>query len=162
MKTTLIAILTSLTLLLIATASHANELETAPNWNLETQADQPISLAQFQGKPVILHFWATWCPYCKKLQPKLVEMQKKYAQDGVVIVAISFNEDEGAMPQDMLNARGHAFMTAINGDNVATQYGVKGTPTTFYINKAGQVVFKSTSSNINDPRIELAVKEIIK
>ena len=47
----------------------------APNWQLQTQAGKNISLAYYQGQPVILHFWATWCSYCKKLQPKLVDLE---------------------------------------------------------------------------------------
>ncbi len=135
---------------------------TAPAWELKTQANHPISLAQFQGKPVVLHFWATWCPFCKKLQPKLSELQQKYADEGVTIVGISFNEDEGVLPQDELTQRGHQFITAVNGEAVAELYGVRGTPTTFYINKNGGVVFMSTSSDVDDPRIELAIQEIIK
>ncbi|WP_235839612.1 TlpA disulfide reductase family protein [Cognaticolwellia mytili] len=135
---------------------------TAPAWQLKTQSGSDISLSKFQGQAVILHFWATWCPYCKKLQPKLVELEKKYKDKGVKIVAISFNEDEGALPQDELASRGYSFITAVNGDEVAMRYGVKGTPTTFFINKNNQVIFKSTSSDISDPRLELATKEIAK
>ncbi len=134
----------------------------APAWQLKTQSGETISLAQFQGQAVILHFWATWCPYCKKLQPKLVELEKEYKDKGVKIVAISFNEDEGALPQDELASRGYNFITAVNGDAVAMRYSVKGTPTTFFINKHNQVIFKSTSSDITDPRLELATKEIAK
>jgi len=134
----------------------------APNWQLQSQAGKNISLADYQGQPVILHFWATWCPYCKKLQPKLVELEEKYKNTGIKIVSISFNEDEGAMPQDSIKERGYNFITAVNGDEVAEKYGVKGTPTTFFINRHGVVIFKSTSSNIEDPRLELAVQEIIK
>jgi len=119
---------------------------TAPAWNLTTQAGKPISLSDYQGKPVILHFWATWCPYCKKLQPKLVELQKKYQSSGVEIVSISFNEDDDARPQDEINHRGYDFITAVNGESVASQYGVRGTPTTFFINRQGQAIYKSTSS----------------
>ena len=135
---------------------------TAPAWQLTTQAGESISLSDYQGKPVILHFWATWCPYCKKLQPKLVELEEKYQQSGIKIVSISFNEDDDALPQDEIASRGYNFITAVNGDEVAMRYGVKGTPTTFFINKDNQVVFKSTSSDISDPRLELAVKEIVK
>ena len=134
----------------------------APAWQLKTQSGDTISSAQFEGQAVILHFWATWCPYCKKLQPKLVELEKKYQQQDVKIVAISFNEEDGAMPQTELATRGYSFPTAVNGEQVATTYGVKGTPTTFFINKKNQVVFKSTSSDTSDPRLELAVKEIAK
>jgi thiol-disulfide isomerase/thioredoxin len=142
--------------------SQAANDDNAPNWTLKTQAGNSISLADYQGKPVILHFWATWCPYCKKLQPKLVELEEKYKKSGVEIVAISFNEDDGAHPQDSIKQRGYKFITAVQGDKVAKQYGVKGTPTTFFINRSGKVIFKSLSSNVADPRLELAIKEIIK
>ncbi|MGB2739396.1 MAG: TlpA disulfide reductase family protein [Cognaticolwellia sp.] len=134
----------------------------APAWQLKTQSGDSISSSQFDGQATILHFWATWCPYCKKLQPKLVELEEQYKAQGVKIVAISFNEDDDALPQDELASRGYHFPTAVNGDSVAMLYGVKGTPTTFFINKNNQVIFKYTSSNISDPRLELAVKEIIK
>ena len=136
--------------------------QQAPAWQLKTQSGDTISSRQFDGQGTILHFWATWCPYCKKLQPKLVELEMQYKAQGVKIVAISFNEDDGALPQDELAERGYTFPTAVNGDSVAMLYGVKGTPTTFFINKDNQVIFKYTSSDVSDPRLELAVKEIIK
>jgi thiol-disulfide isomerase/thioredoxin len=147
---------------LFSTTASANELPLAPNWQLKTQAGDDISLADFKGKPVILHFWATWCPYCKKLQPELVRLQKQYQESDVEIVAISFNEDEGALPQDELASRGYSFKTAIDGEKVAAQYDVRGTPTTYFLNRSGEVIFKSTSSDITDPRLDLALKEIIK
>jgi thiol-disulfide isomerase/thioredoxin len=138
------------------------ESATAPAWQLKTQSGGDISLSDYQGKPVILHFWATWCPYCKKLQPKLVELEKKYKSSGIEIVSISFNEDEGAQPQDEIKSRGYDFITAVEGDSIVSLYGVRGTPTTFFINRQGKVVYKSTSSDVSNPKLELAVKEIIK
>jgi len=143
-------------------SANSADYPTAPAWQLTTQAGGKISLNDYQGKPVILHFWATWCPYCKKLQPKLVELEKKYKDSGIEIVAISFNEDEGAMPQDVIKARGYDFITAVNGEPVVKLYGVRGTPTTFFINRQGQAIYKSTSSDISNPKLELAVQEIIK
>jgi thiol-disulfide isomerase/thioredoxin len=157
---TIFIILGSLFTFIVQASNDTND--KAENWTLTTQAGKNISLADYQGKPVILHFWATWCPYCKKLQPKLVELEEKYKNTGIKIVAISFNEDEGVNPQDSINKRGYQFITAVEGDKVAQQYGVKGTPTTFFIDRVGKIIFKSTSSNIADPRLELAVKEIIK
>ncbi len=142
------------------TNANVNSMQ-APPWQLTTQSGEIISRKQYLGGPVILHFWATWCPYCKKLQPKLVELEKKYQDAGVKIVAISFYEDEGAQPQDVIEQRGYNFITAVNGDKVAAQYGVRGTPTTFFIDAKGKVIFKSSSSDINDPKLEQAVKAII-
>ncbi|TPH19220.1 TlpA disulfide reductase family protein [Litorilituus lipolyticus] len=144
----------------VSTSSFA--IDKAKPWQLKTQSGESISLAQFHGKPVILHFWATWCPYCKKLQPTLVELQKKYQDAGVVIVSISFREDEGAKPQDAIYQRGFSFITAVNGEQVAKEYEVRGTPTTFFLNRSHDIIFKSTSSNTEDPRLELAMKEITK
>jgi len=143
-------------------SANSTDYPTAPAWQLKTQAGDKISLSDYQGKPIILHFWATWCPYCKKLQPKLVALEKKYQDSGITIISISFNEDEGAMPQDVITARGYNFITAVKGEPVVKLYGVKGTPTTFFINRQGQAIYKSTSSNIHNPKLELAVKEIIK
>lgn len=158
MKNTTFIILAFISLL-FSTNSFSKNIH---DWTLQTQSGQPISLNTYKDKPIILHFWATWCPYCKKLQPKLVELKKKYKNSNVEIIGISFNEDEGALPQDALLSRGYTFLTAVNGDSIAQKYDVKGTPTTFFLNKNHEVIFKSTSSNINDPRLELAMKEIIK
>jgi len=149
-------------ILLFSNIPNVQATSTAQNWQLKTQDGTAISLSQYQGKPIILHFWATWCPYCKKLQPELVRLQKKYQSTDVQIVSISFNEDDGAMPQDELKSRGYDFVTAVNGDNVAELYGVRGTPTTFFINRAGEIIFKSTSSDITDPRLDLALQAITK
>jgi thiol-disulfide isomerase/thioredoxin len=148
--------------LLVLSISNVQAQSIAPDWQLKAQDGTVISLDQYQGKPIILHFWATWCPYCKKLQPELVRLQKKYQSTGVQIVSVSFNEDDGAMPQDEITSRGYNFITAVNGDSIAELYGVKGTPTTFFINKAGEIVFKSTSSDISDPRLDLALQAITK
>jgi thiol-disulfide isomerase/thioredoxin len=160
-KTTYLSSLLILLFLYIPNAL-ADELPTAPAWQLTTQTGKPISLSDYHGKPVILHFWATWCPYCKKLQPKLVELEKKYQSSGIKIVSISFNEDDGATPQDEIKKRGYDFITAVKGELVANHYGVSGTPTTFFINRQGKAIYKSTSSNVNNPKLELAVQEIIK
>ncbi|GAA6170601.1 TlpA disulfide reductase family protein [Colwellia sp. KU-HH00111] len=143
-------------------SANSADYPTAPAWQLTTQTGQNISLADYQGKPIILHFWATWCPYCKKLQPKLVELEQKYQASGIEIIAISFNEDDGALPQDEIKARGYDFITAVNGESVAALYRVRGTPTTFFINRQGKAIYKSSSSDINNPKLVLAVKEIIK
>lgn len=144
----------------LSTNTYANE--AAKPWQLTTQSGETISLGQYKNKPVIVHFWATWCPYCKKIQPTLDALQKKYQAQGVVLIAISFNEDEGTLPQDEIQRRGYDFITAVNGETVAKLYNVAGTPTTFFINRQHEVIFKTSSSNPDDPRFDLALQEITK
>ncbi|MFD2168086.1 TlpA disulfide reductase family protein [Thalassotalea euphylliae] len=150
-----------LTTFLFSFSAFANDSKSAvPDWSLNTQHGDTINWGDYEGKPVILHFWATWCPYCKRLQPKLDELQKQFAQQDTQIVAVSFNEDQGATPQDVLAARGYTFKTAVDGDKLAEEMGVVGTPTTFFVNRKGEIIFKYTSSDINDPRLVKAMQVI--
>ncbi len=162
MKNSAVSFLVAFTLVLSLFTQHVFAAETVKPWQLKTQAGDVISSEQYKNQPIILHFWATWCPYCKRLQPKLVELQKKYQSQGVKIVAISFNEEDDALPQDEINGRGYSFITAVKGEEVAKLYGVKGTPTTFFINRKNEIIYRTSSSNVKDPRFELAIKEIVK
>ncbi|WP_240919906.1 TlpA disulfide reductase family protein [Paraglaciecola sp. 20A4] len=134
----------------------------APQWSLFDAQGNEVKSSDFAGKPLIIHFWATWCPYCKKLQPGLDKLYKKYQDQGLQMIAISLREDEGAKPQDELNARGMSFKTLINGDKVAIEkFFVQGTPTTFFINAQGQVVVATRLSDPDDPRLEQVVKSLM-
>ena len=147
MKTLLTVVLSSL-LLLAALNARA---ETAPEFTLNNAKGEAVSLADYRGRPVLLHFWATWCPYCKRLQPGLVAIQDSFREQGLVLLGISFREDEGVKPQAVLDSRGHEFMTLVEGDTVASTYGVKGTPTTFFIDRQGEIVGRTSVSDPIDP-----------
>ena len=66
--------------------------DAAPDFSV-TDADRRSPLSQFRGKPVVLNFWATWCPPCVEEIPSLVALQKQLG-DKVVILAVSTDEDE--------------------------------------------------------------------
>jgi thiol-disulfide isomerase/thioredoxin len=138
------------------------ELHVAPQWQLQNEAGDVVKSVDFAGKPLIIHFWATWCPYCKKLQPGLDRLYKKYQSDGLQLIAISFWEDEGATPQAELVERGMSFSTVIDGDHVARNlFGVKGTPTTVFVDKSGKILAMTRISDPEDPRLEAAVKSLL-
>ena len=90
-------VLLTITVILIATLSNAYAREDQPsssdNWTLLSTDDEKISLSHYQGKPVILVFWATWCPYCKKLLPGLERLHQQYAAKGLTILAVNIMED---------------------------------------------------------------------
>jgi cytochrome c biogenesis protein CcmG/thiol:disulfide interchange protein DsbE len=104
----------------------------APNFELTRADGQPFNLHDYAGKPVIVHFWATWCPYCKKLQPGLEKLRLEYQHTDLQMIGISFNEDDGANPGQSLLDRGVGMKTLIMGDKVANLYGVRGTDDGIY------------------------------
>jgi cytochrome c biogenesis protein CcmG/thiol:disulfide interchange protein DsbE len=125
--------------------------ETAPGFTLSDADGKRVSLADYKGRPLILHFWATWCPYCKKLQPGLERLSQEFEDQGVVLLGVSFREDEGVNPQAALAERGHSFKTLVKGIEVARLYGVRGTPTTLFIDSAGNIVGTTNTSAPDDP-----------
>ena len=128
-----------------------------PDWEITTQDGGKISSDTLDNKPYILHFWATWCPYCKKLQPGLDALYKKYRAQGIELIGVSYNEDPETYPQTVLEKRGHSFITGVEGEDVAQLLDVPGTPTTFFVYGDGQVLAKTRISDPNDERLEKAV-----
>jgi thiol-disulfide isomerase/thioredoxin len=138
------------------------ELTMMSQWQLFNEAGQLVKSSDFLGKPLVIHFWATWCPYCKKLQPGLDKLYQEYQADGLQMMAISIREDEGAKPQKELDGRGMSFKTLINGDEVGMNlFDVSVTPTTIFIDKTGHVVGSTRISDPDDPRLETIVKYIV-
>ena len=159
--------LTSLLLLILTLFSSSviaqenTNFPAAPEWTLTDAQGNTVNLSDYRGKAVFLHFWATWCPYCKKVQPGLVDIYEKYQEQGLELVGISIREDEGAQPQAVLDKRGHGFKTLLFGEQVAKQYKVRGTPTTFFIDRQGRIAGSSNSSDPKDPLWEEAATYLL-
>jgi cytochrome c biogenesis protein CcmG/thiol:disulfide interchange protein DsbE len=145
----------------IADAASKMEESVAPNFELTHADGQPFNLHDYAGKPVILHFWATWCPYCKKLQPGLEKLRLKYQHTDLQMIGISFKEDVGATPGQSLLERGVKMKTLVLGDEVAKLYGVRGTPTTVFIDRTGHIAWVTNTSNPDDPNLEKALQFLV-
>lgn len=144
------------------TLQAAEVLNVASDFNLADPQGKMHTLSDYKGKPLIIHFWATWCPYCKKLQPGLDRIAQTHKETDLQVLGISFNEDEGAMPAETLKKRGIHFQTLVKGEAAAKLYGVPGTPTTVFINRAGEIVWVTNISDPYDPSLNAAAEFIIK
>ncbi len=123
-------------------------LQTAPDFTLRDLNGNAVSLKDYRGKIVLLDFWATWCAPCRLSIPELVELQKKYRDQGVVVLGISMDDPE-MFPDAYILAFKEAFKinyTILRGDqNVAVDYfGIKNMviPTLFVINREGKIADK--------------------
>lgn len=65
----------------------------APQFTLPDLNDMDRSLADFKGNLVVLHFWASWCSYCKAENPNLVALHNAYKQKGLKVLAVSIDTD---------------------------------------------------------------------
>lgn len=90
------------------------------------------------GRPTIILFWATWCPYCKALMPHLQSILDEFPGQ-VDVLALSIRDDGD--PAATLAEYGFDFTLFTDADAVAEAWGVKGTPGLFLADAGGRVVF---------------------
>lgn len=131
-----------LAMLLALTSSPTVAAETnptSPDWTLATPEGEPVRLSEaVQDKPVVLLFWASWCPYCKALMPHLQSIRLEYG-DEVDILAISFR-DEGD-PVGYARDAGYDFTLLPDGGAVAERYEVWGTPGLIVVDRDMKIRF---------------------
>jgi peroxiredoxin len=71
----------------------------APKLSLTALDEASVSLADYQGKVVLVNNWATWCPPCQTEMPELQSYYRKHINDGFVVVAIESGEDAATVAQ---------------------------------------------------------------
>ena len=116
--------------------------EPAPQVDYILLDGQRLSTAQLRGQVVLVNFWATSCAACVAEMPEIVATHQKYRGQGYQTVAVSMAYDPPASVADFAETRKLPFGVAIdNTGNIAKGFGdVKLTPTSFLINKRGEIV----------------------
>jgi len=108
----------------------------APNFTIQDD-ETKVALNQFRGKVVVLNFWASWCAPCITETPSLVVMQERLKDKGVVVVAISADEDEEAYHR-FIKQYGISFVTVREPSmHTQHQYGTEKLPESYVIDRNG-------------------------
>ena len=112
--------------------------EKAPEFALTDLNGRSVSLSQFQGKVVILDFFASWCPPCRQEVPDFIELQKTYGPRGFSMVGISLVNKQDA--KDFVSKMGINYPVLIDDNKVSMIYGpVRSIPTTFVIDRDSRI-----------------------
>jgi thiol-disulfide isomerase/thioredoxin len=115
----------------------------APDFTLTSLAGDKISLSDFKGKIVIVDFWATWCPPCRRGIPDLISIQNKY-KNKVAVIGISLDrENTKAGVPSFVKKMGINYPIVYFTDKVINDFGgVNAIPTSFIIDQKGNIVSK--------------------
>ena len=106
---------------------------------------QPVQYQTFQGKPLLLHFWATWCRVCKLEQDSINAISKDH---NVLTIAMSSGNDKEV--KSFLEQNGLNFPVIVDEDGaIAKQFGVSGVPTSFIIDPNGNITFTEVGYTTN-------------
>ena len=143
------ALITAGVLLSIVTRSGANaqsegpfsaistQERPAPDFTLPDLSGAQFSLAQFRGQPVVINFWATWCPPCRDEIPRLIEAYQR-EKDGVAFIAIS--DEPANVVGPFVKENSIPYVNLLDsGDRVSSVYGIKALPTTLFISRDGEI-----------------------
>jgi thiol-disulfide isomerase/thioredoxin len=122
----------------------------------EIKIDEWLSAKpEMAGKPVLLEFWATWCPPCRKSIPHLNELEGKYKDKGLVIVGVS--DEDAAAVKEFQKGTPMNYPNGLSKDLVQ-KYGVNGIPHAFLIGKDGKLLWRGHPMQLTDADIEKALK----
>lgn len=113
----------------------------APAFTLQDIGGKQVSLSDFKGKVVILDFWATWCPPCRKEIPHFVELQDRYGAKGLVVIGVALDDERTAGEVRAFSRRmGINYPILYGNREVMEAYGpIEAIPTTFVIDRDGRI-----------------------
>jgi len=101
------------------------------------------SLADYRGKVLLINFWGTWCPPCRRELPDIIRLRDSYASKGfeVIGVCLEHADDPYTVVAEFARANDLRYPLVIASDDVPAAYGgIPAVPTTFVVNRAGLVV----------------------
>ena len=122
--------------------------DVVPDFTMETLEGQQVGFSSLSGRAVVLNFWATWCPPCRREMPLLDAVQKEYADRGLVIVGINLSEskrqilnylDRAAVNYPIWVDASQQWVGAVSSRELFYRFSGVGLPTTIFVDGTGQI-----------------------
>ncbi|WP_253270151.1 peroxiredoxin [Prevotella sp. HJM029] len=119
-------------------------------------------MSQLKGKVVVLDFWASWCPDCRRDAPNVVRLYREYKDKGVVFVGISFDVDRKAW-QEAVKKYGMDYVQVselkkMREAQISKTYGVSWIPSLYVIGRDGKLVLGTVLS----AKVEQTLRQLVK
>ena len=123
-------------------AKVSDEDRAAPPWQTVATDGRTVGSASLKGRVVLVNFWATWCPYCRKEMPAIDRFWRDYRGKGVEVVAISVDDPPEKIAAWMKD-KGYAFAAAPTDASVTAAFGdIQTVPTSFIVDADGHIRHK--------------------
>ena len=137
----------------------------APDFTLEDMDEVKHSFKDLRGKVVLLNFWATWCPPCRREMPSMERLHQKLSNDNFKVIAINQMES----PDHVFAYTGQlevdpTFTILFDRESkVSNRYQVNGLPTSYLIDKQGNIRYRAIGGREFDhPDVEKQIMQLIK
>lgn len=122
----------------------------------------PFRFADHRGKVLLVNFWATWCPPCRKEMPSMQRLQNQWADKPFMVIAVDVGEDAETV---WAYAAAHDLeftMLRDKSSKTSLQWGVRGLPTTFLVDAEGRIVFRALGGREwDDPALMTEMEKLL-
>jgi cytochrome c biogenesis protein CcmG/thiol:disulfide interchange protein DsbE len=113
----------------------------APALGLTDLQGKRVDWKRFEGRVVLVDFWATWCQPCRRSLPELQELHERWSPRGFTVLGVSVDQQAAANVQKFVAARNLTYPSAIDAKQaVAQRYGVRMLPTAYLVDGEGRIV----------------------
>ncbi len=119
----------------------------APDFTVYDANGNPVKLSDYIGKPVVLNFWASWCPPCKSEMPDFQEVYQELGGQVQFLMVNTTVSDTMADAKAFIQSMGYTFPVFYDTQDLASiAYGINSWPNTCFINAKGQLVARANGA----------------
>jgi len=120
---------------------------------------KPVSLADYKGKYVMLDFWASWCAPCRKGNPHMVELYKKYKEKGLNLIGIAGDDGtqmawRAAVAKDSVGIWPNVLWGANTENDIGDKYAIHFVPTRILIDPTGKIIGRFGDNDDRDDKMD--------
>jgi len=113
----------------------------APDFSLATLGGGEKALADYRGKVVLIHFWATWCVACRHEMPQIEQLWQRYRDDGLVVLGVNVDRGNISGVRDFVRQRNLSFPFVLDPDGlVRNRYEIRALPTSYLTGHDGKIM----------------------
>lgn len=136
----------------------------AKEFTLLDKARNSVTLKDFQGKPMLINFWASWCPPCKSEMPHFNTLFKEYGDEVqfVMVDLVDGSRETEETGRRYIEANNFEFPVYVDlFGKMASTYGVMSIPSSFFVNEKGQVV-QTTLGAMSEATLRANLEKLLK
>lgn len=134
-----------------------------PGFNLPALGGGTISTDSLLGQPLVLNFWASWCPPCRSEMPAMQRVYAEYQDQGLVFLGINAtNQDSISAATEFVEEFGLTFPNVFDtGGRATNDYQVRSLPTTFFVDRQGRIQEIIVGGPISEALLRIRVEQLL-
>jgi thiol-disulfide isomerase/thioredoxin len=149
----------------VSVSNSQSSRQAAPDFTVKDANGNDVKLSDFKGKPVVLNFWASWCPPCRSEMPDYNTIYQKYSDKGVVFLMVNMTDGQREtidIAKKFVKDNNYKFSVYfdVNSD-AANNYGISSIPDSLFIDKNGNIV-NSYVGAIDEATIQSNIETLLK